>query len=264
MAGRRRPAAGPGGTVRAAASVQVPGSIQVTAGATSAQNSEVTGFIVLTKGSDTRRVPFWGHIEAPRLPRQKHRALKKTGITPETHEDTRLVDSYRYLENPTGVGIPAILNGPEQVFTVRLSRLVANFGVAILKEGRGVSIQPRVVADNDENRLTGYPALPFNLNPYVTDFYKLTPVSGAILPARPVRRRLRLREQPRRGQVHVPLLDQRRDTSGGAAADALGRPRSARSACASPTRVPASIRPRSLPRSTATPFGLPIRARRTA
>jgi hypothetical protein len=94
------------------------------------------------------------------------------------------VTTYRYPENPSGVGIPADLGGPEQVFTVRLAKPVANYGVAILTQSSGVSIQPRVVANNDENRLTGYAALPINLNPYVADFYKLRPVAGAILPAK--------------------------------------------------------------------------------
>ena len=176
---------GASGTVRAPASVQIPGSLQVTANPPSATNADVTGFIVLTKGDDTRRIPFWAHVEAPQLARQKHGTLKKTGTyRGNTRGRPSLVDSYRYPENPSGVGVPATLNGPEQVFTVRVTKAVANFGVAVLSEASGVAIQPRVVSNNDENRLTGYPALPINLNPYLTDFYKLAPAAGAILPAK--------------------------------------------------------------------------------
>ena len=35
----------------------------------------------------------------------------------------------------------------------------------------------------DENRLTGYAALPFNLNPYLKIFRQPVPVAGAIMPA---------------------------------------------------------------------------------
>jgi subtilisin family serine protease len=176
---------GPAGTVRAAPSVQVPGSLQVTANPASAADVDVSGFIVLTKGTDSRRIPFWARIENPQLPRQKHGTLKKNGTYKgNTKGRPALVDSYRYPDNPSGVDVPVNLNGPEQVFKVTLTKPVANFGVAILSHGPGVEIQPRVVADDDENRLTGYPALPLNLNPYVVDFYKLTPVSGAILPAK--------------------------------------------------------------------------------
>jgi hypothetical protein len=45
-------------------------------------------------------------------------------------------------------------------------------------------VEPRIVRAGDENRLTGYPALPFNLNPYLRTFEEPVPASGAILPAR--------------------------------------------------------------------------------
>ncbi|MBA3717568.1 MAG: S8 family serine peptidase [Actinobacteria bacterium] len=175
---------GPPGGVTAPSSVQVPGTLDVHVAA-AGQGSEVTGFVVLTKGSDSRRLPFWFRIESPQLPRQAHGTLKKTGTYKgNTKGRQSLVDAYRYPDNPASVGIPVNLGGPEQVFTVKLDAPVANFGVAILSQGPSVAIQPRVVAEDDENRLTGYPALPFNLNPYVVNFYKPTSVSGAILPVK--------------------------------------------------------------------------------
>ena len=176
---------GPGGSITAPSSVEVPGTLQVTAKPPAGQQEDVTGFIVLTKGTASRRLPFWFHIEAPQLPRQPHGKLQKTGTYKgNTKRRRALVANYRYPDNPTGVDIPANLPGPEQVFTVRLTKPVANFGVAILNQGAGVAIEPRVVANNDENQLTGYPALPINLNPYVTGFFQLIPAAGAILPAR--------------------------------------------------------------------------------
>ena len=176
---------GPAGSITAPASVDVPGHLPVTAHSRAGVDADVTGFIVLSKGGESRRIPFWFHIENPQLPKQRHGTLKKTGTYSGTTRGHRsLVTTYRYPENPSGVGVPANLGGPEQVFSVRLTKPVANFGVAVLTEGSGVAVQPRVVASNDENRLTGYPGLPINLNPYVADFYRLTPVAGAILPAK--------------------------------------------------------------------------------
>jgi hypothetical protein len=63
-----------------------------------------------------------------------------------------------------------------------LRRRVANLGVAITWRAPGARVEPRIVAEGDENRLTGYPALPFNLNPYVDEFQDATLVAGAILP----------------------------------------------------------------------------------
>ena len=50
------------------------------------------------------------------------------------------------------------------------TRPSANFGVVVTHREPGVRVEPRVVAAGDENRLTGYAALPFNLNPYLAQF----------------------------------------------------------------------------------------------
>ena len=77
----------------------------------------------------------------------------------------------------------------------------------------------------DENRLTGYAALPFNLNPYLVDFGE----DALGRRPRPARRRLRLRlRQPlpgRRRRVHIPALGERRHAAGGDAALAYGEAR---------------------------------------
>jgi hypothetical protein len=69
------------------------------------------------------------------------------------------------------------------MFKVRLTRRVANFGVAIVGRGPGSRVEPRVVRGGDENRLTGYAALPFDQNPYVTEFGSPVAAAGAIRPA---------------------------------------------------------------------------------
>jgi len=68
------------------------------------------------------------------------------------------------------------------VFRVRVTGRVANFGVVVTQRGRGSRVEPRIVVAGDENRLTGYPALPVNLNPYVDEFGGRTLTAGAILP----------------------------------------------------------------------------------
>jgi hypothetical protein len=171
-------------SVTTPATVQAPGSLEVRVSVGSgAGESDVTGFVILSKGTDTRRIPFWLRVTSPQLRRHRHGRLRRTGTyRGNTSGKPALVDSYRYPDNPSGAGIPVDLRGPEQVFSVRLTKRVANFGVAILREAPGVSIQPRVVAHDDENRLTGYPALPINLNPYLAGFFKPESVAGAILP----------------------------------------------------------------------------------
>ena len=169
--------------VSAPATVTVPGQLDVTASAAAgAGNADATGFILLTRGTDTRRIPYWLGLERPLLGRPTA-SLSRTGTYQgNTRGRPSRVSTYRYPQNPAGADVPTHLDGPEQVFRVRISRPVANFGVAVLSHASGVSISPRIVAAGDENRLTGYAALPIVLNPYLASSGRSAPVSGAVLP----------------------------------------------------------------------------------
>ncbi len=81
------------------------------------------------------------------------------------------------------MGVATVLAGPEVVYRIRIGRGVANFGVVVTRRGRGTRVEPRVVADLDENRLTGYAGLPFAANPYLSTFFSPAPVAGALSPA---------------------------------------------------------------------------------
>jgi hypothetical protein len=59
---------------------------------------------------------------------------------------------------------------------------VANFGVVVTRRSAGVKVEPRIVEDGDENRLTGYAALPTNLNPYLAQFGNPVLAAAAIRP----------------------------------------------------------------------------------
>jgi hypothetical protein len=173
-------------TVRVPPSVTVPGSLALSVTvATGAQQRDVTGFVVLTNGADTRRIPFWLRVAAPRLAGERHIALSRPGTyRGDTRRGVARVSSYRYPEPPVaGLPIPVRLDGPEQVFRVRIPAGVANFGVAVVSQAPGASVQPRVVAAGDENRLVGYTAFPLDLNPYLAAFGSTDPSVGGVLPA---------------------------------------------------------------------------------
>ena len=149
----------------------------------SARQQDVAGFVVFTRGAQTRRIPFWLRVTAPRLARDPHRRLRRSGTyRGDTRHRASRVSCYRYPTDPSPVGIAPCLRGPEQVFRVVLPRAVANFGVALVSRKRGVRVQPRVVRAGDENRLTGYAGLPLNLNPYLSTLDRAAPVAGAIRP----------------------------------------------------------------------------------
>jgi hypothetical protein len=167
--------------------VEVPGTLawQVTAPA-GAREGEISGFVELRRGNDLRRIPFWGRAAAPALVRHRVIPLARTGLHRGTTQGRpALVTRYRYPEDPRGVGVAAVLDGPEAVYRVRITRRVANFGVAIVERARGSLVEPRVVAGLDENRLTGYAGLPFASNPYAGGpfgYRAPVPVAGALSP----------------------------------------------------------------------------------
>jgi subtilisin family serine protease len=164
--------------------VTVPGALPVTLATTVAGAGDGSGFVVLTRGAERRRIPYWFRVSAPALARARPTLLRRQGVhRATTRGGTTLVSRYRYPESPTGFGFATELPGPERVFRVRLTRPVANFGVVVTSQARGVRVEPRIVRAGDENRLVGYTALPFNLNPYLRIFEAPVLASGAILPA---------------------------------------------------------------------------------
>ena len=147
-----------------------------------ASPGDATGFVVLTRGSDVRRVAFWFRVEVPRLRLDPHRTLRRPGIhRGDTAGRPSRVSSYRYPERGLAPGVPTRLGGPEQVFRFTLRRRVANFGVAVIDHAAGVRVSPRLVAGDDENRIVGYTGLPAALNPY-QGFSHAEPVVAAVLP----------------------------------------------------------------------------------
>ena len=168
------------------ATVDVPGELPI--GLSVARGSragDLDAYVELTRASEVRRVPIWGRVTAEGLAQHRLVVLRRPGIYRSTTVgQSATVSRYRYPETPRGVGVTTTLRGPERVFTVHLSRRVANFGVVIIQLGRGSHVEPRVVAGLDENRLTGYAGLPLNHNPYTNAFQEPLLAAGALSPAR--------------------------------------------------------------------------------
>jgi subtilisin family serine protease len=144
---------------------------------------DFSGYLVLRRGTDVRRIPFWGRYTEQRLGRHRVALLRRAGTYKgNTAGKPAHVSRYRYPENPRGVGLTTVLRGPESVYRVRLPRRVANLGVVITQQARGSRVEPRVVAGLDENRLTGYAGLPLHHNPYLQGFRRAVPAAGVLSP----------------------------------------------------------------------------------
>lgn len=158
----------PGGVkVTVPSTVNVPGRLEIDVAANeAAEEADLTGFVVLQRGATSRRIPFWLRTERPRLG-PPVRVLSKQGrYEGDARRGHARVSSYRYPDDPTGIGVSSDLPGPEQVFRVKISRPVANFGVRVVQQRPGVRVTPRIVLAGNENRLMGVPALPIDVNPY--------------------------------------------------------------------------------------------------
>ena len=165
--------------------VTVPGTLRVRVFAPQpTAEADTTGFIVLSRGSDTRRIPLWFRVERPQLPLDHILALAHPGTyRADTARGHARVSTYRYPDISAGnAPFPVVLPGPELVYRVRLRRPIANFGVAVTSLGRGVRVDPRIVRNDDENRLAGYAGLPFDENPYRSSDGRHRRIAGVVLP----------------------------------------------------------------------------------
>jgi subtilisin family serine protease len=173
-----------GVTLSVPPAVTIPGTLPVSVTTTSAPEAELSGYVVLTRDSERRRISYWFRTGAPALGNASRTSLRRAGAHSSTTKGgTSRVARYSYPERPTGLGFAAELPGPERVFRVTLARPAANFGVVVTSRAKGVRVEPRIVHAGDERRLTGYAALPFNLNPYLRTFGDPVLAAGTILPA---------------------------------------------------------------------------------
>jgi subtilisin family serine protease len=175
-----------GGRFELPATVSVPGQLTVEVTVpTSARVGDLAGYFELRRGTDVRRIPFWGRIAPEALAKHTSALLSRTGLHRSTTAgQAALVTRYRYPEAPGGVGVTTTLQGPERVFRIRVTRRVANIGAVVTQLGPGVRVEPRLVAGLDENRLTGYAGLPVNHNPYMDEFREGVLAVAALSPAR--------------------------------------------------------------------------------
>jgi subtilisin family serine protease len=161
------------GTVTAPATVTVPGQLTLTASGAETTGDQ-SGYLVLTRGADVRRIPYWFLTTAPKLAR-----AKATPLTPGTRKGTTagapaLVSRYRY---PTGGD--DTYPGPERAYRIRVPAGAANAGVAVLSG----NVYPHITLDGSEDRLAGYTAMPLDFNPYRRSYGQRRRVAAVVLPA---------------------------------------------------------------------------------
>ena len=152
--------------------------------ARTARAGDGSGFVVLTRGSATRRFPYWFRVSVPRLGTEGRTILRRPGVyRGDTRGRPARVSSYRYPSAPGPLGVAQRLAGPEQVFRFTVRGRVANAGAVVVSEAPGSHVSPRLVRAGNEDRLAGYTGLPLRLNPYQPGYFGLIPAVGVFRPA---------------------------------------------------------------------------------
>jgi minor extracellular serine protease Vpr len=126
------------------------------------------GFIVLRRGSDRVRIPYYFSVQYPQIGRAPRVTIKPFQLG-DTSKGTSYVSGYRYPTEPFGPppdysGKPFDEDGAEQVYTMRVSSHVANAGVAVVAQGANALVEPWFLGSLNENDVQGYPGTPVNAN----------------------------------------------------------------------------------------------------
>jgi subtilisin family serine protease len=166
-------------TASAGASLVVPSTIDIAPGgetalpvvaraAADAVAGDETGFIVLTQGGVTRRVPYLFSVTRPGLESETATPLQLLQIG-DTSVGTNQASVYRW---PTG-GLgrygqdilgPVREDGAEHLYVVHVNEAVVNLGVSVVASSTGSVIDPWFLGSKNENDVQGYAGTPTNVN----------------------------------------------------------------------------------------------------
>ena len=186
----RPQSASAGATIELPASVSVApgGEVQLVATARAAADAgegENYGFVVLRRGEETRRIPYFFLVKRPALATLAAPPLRllQQGNT----RGTSLVELYRYPgaafgPPPSYTGPTMQQSGAERLYRFSLDLPAANFGVAVLAADAGTVADPWVLGSKDENDVQGAAGTPVNVNPLTFGFRLDTGAAGASLP----------------------------------------------------------------------------------
>jgi len=175
--------------------VDVPGLVEVPPGgeatisvvasaAAGAPAGEDYGFVVLRRGSVTRRVPYLFVVSDPRLAGEAVLPLLRQQRG-DTRTGTDAVDVYRYptapfQNNPDEP--PMDETGDEHVYRIELDRPAANIGVSVLATSPGAQIDTWFLGALDEDTVQGFAGTPVNVNGLMYGYLERDGAAGASFP----------------------------------------------------------------------------------
>ena len=100
-----------------------------------------SGNVVLSSGTHTVHLRWWGYVERPRLAKEHSRHLAPgRWIKGDTREGSKRVEHYRWPAGPAGSGLPRIYPGREQLWSFIVPHGARNAGIEA--EGIGRAADP--------------------------------------------------------------------------------------------------------------------------
>ncbi len=173
----------PGGDARLSVAAEVA------AGAAAGDNY---GFVVLRRGDETRRIPYYFAVTRPGLESHPTRPLASFQEG-NTASGVSSANRYRFPSWPFGPPGDYSSNGPgmnedgaEDLYTTLVEEPLVNFGAAVWATTGGAVVHPWILGSPDENDVQGQGATPVNVNNYTFEFKADVGAAGVTF-ARPKR-----------------------------------------------------------------------------
>jgi minor extracellular serine protease Vpr len=151
-----------------------------------AQPGEEMGFITLTRGTVTRRIPYYFMVAKPALENVAPEELK-TFVIGDTIKGTSNVSQYRFPSWPFGpppsyTGAAMNESGAEHLYSTLLSVPAINFGVSVYAQSANSIIDPWVLGSRDENDVEGIAGTPVNANSLMYDYRADVEAAAVVFP----------------------------------------------------------------------------------
>jgi minor extracellular serine protease Vpr len=148
--------------------------IEVRAAAT-ARAGDNFGFVVLRRGEEIRRIPYYFAVIRPGLESKPVRPIQdfQTG---DTRQGVSSAGTYRFPTWPFGPpgdypnGAPMVEDGAETLYTTLIDEPVVNVGAAIWSNSEGSLVDAWLLGSKDENDVLGAGGTPVNVNSYTFGF----------------------------------------------------------------------------------------------
>jgi minor extracellular serine protease Vpr len=160
--------------------------VAVARASAAASVGEDYGFILLRRGSVTRKIPYEFYVGRPQLAQLEAKRLVKFQVG-TTAKGPNRVSAYCCPAAPFGpppdyFGAAMDQSGSETLYVTSIDTPVANLGVAVEAAQAGSQVDPWFLGSPNERDVEGYAGTPVNANQLMFDYHVDLGAAGASFP----------------------------------------------------------------------------------